>query len=205
MSGRRLMMAGGVVYDAFDPLNAGSDTVFSNNDLTITNPAGVTVWDTGSRGLIKLTGKHYFELQWNKGAAPANAGMKGIGSQNDGGAIWGFWRAGEDGYGFFSTNADVFHNGVAFLSLGASYASGVWHGFAVDVPNLEMFIQDGTGWLGGGDPATRANPIDISGLSGLDIYVMASAQQGNDSITYNPGNSAFAYSVPSGYSGGVFS
>lgn len=74
---------------------------------------------------------------------------------------------------------------------------------AYDAPGGKLWIGDNGTWIGGGNPATGANPT-ISGIPAGTWHLFCAADNNNATqrLSLNAGASAFAYAVPAGFRAG---
>jgi hypothetical protein len=175
----------------------------------LTSGDGLTVTGSGSTGIAKSvdlrrlnqSNKYYFEVKFN------TAGM------HSNGAV-GLCHSGS---AFSSTGADMvlcypnFSSGLVYLmgsstgvAAGGSYAANDVICVAVDLSNQRVwFRRNGGNWNNSGtaDPTTNVGGISIASMLGFVAPVVQLSASGN-TATANFGDTAFAQSVPSGFTSG---
>jgi hypothetical protein len=192
-----------VTYTTLNPSDKASNVTLSNGNLT-------TTFGTASDGAVrsvssKTSGKYYVEFTpgatWSGadcgfGIALASANITSMGSTV---ANCAFVYAG--------TNPPVWYNTVFTGVNLQSSGLGTLVRMAVDLDNKKLWFNNpsnGTRWNSSGtdDPATNTGGVDISALfPGAGAFVAICANQSGASATVNFGSSAFAQSVPSGFTG----
>lgn len=174
--------------------------------LSVTDASSITYG--GARGTTsKTTGKPYFEATYTKGSLGSPNGFW-FGLAQASADLTGPQLSGDTGYaaeGYLNTSSDALYSPDASdPSSSTSFATGDKLGFAADIGNALAWVRKNGTWLNFGlgtpDPAAGTGGVAIS--SGVTWYpvggILASA--GTDSLTFNFGGSAFAYTVPTGFS-----
>jgi hypothetical protein len=158
--------------------------------------------NAGARAITpQTTGKFYFEVAWTTatgndtgcGLAKLTANFGSLQSNAALGVIT------YHGFGIFVNGSST---GINPGAITAGHTTGV----AVDLGgSLIWFTTDGTHWNSTSsttnNPATGVGGVSISGITGGALYPVVIAQGAGDGGTCNFGDSAFAYSVPSGFAG----
>jgi hypothetical protein len=163
---------------------SGSDLVASNSDAS-TNHSVRAI-----RG--KSTGKWYWEITVN--FATANNGSEiGAGSSSVG--LDGLMRNSATGWTFQENG--YYGNNFTYFNAGLVWATGDIISVAIDMDAGKIWWRKNGTWTSG-NPADGSSP-KFSNLSGT-VYPMCSAK-GTTQYTANFGDSAFTYSVPSGFAG----
>ena len=174
----------------------GGLTAYATNDLANANVRSTT---------SKTSGKFYLEFLSSVSNAAAYVGFAnstfvltaegGISDKNSG--AW------------FGTEGGLYVNGNTLGGLGA-FTTGETAQFAIDFTNsLYWGAVDGGEWNGSGtaEPATGVGGISfasaVSGGAGSPWFVLVGAQNSQpvSDITVNFGNSSYAYTAPSGFTG----
>jgi hypothetical protein len=187
------------IVTTWNPSDKASNVVLTNGNLT----AGInTVANGGVRSTTSFSsGKHYFEANWS--ASPGNQNsIVGI-SLGTSSLIVGP-TSGQ--VVVFGTNGNIIVSGAASGStIGAPGTGKIC--IAIDFgADLFWARLNGGNWNGSGtaDPATGAGGISVSAAFGGAIAGFALASvNGTDmgkTVTVNFGASAFAQTVPSGFS-----
>lgn len=79
-------------------------------------------------------------------------------------------------------------------------------GLAIDPAAQKIWFRNAGGWTDG-DPVEGTGGHDFSGLSGSDVFLAVNnggVGSGTITATWNVGETAFAFSVPSGFAPGLF-
>lgn len=186
-------MGGVTIYSTWNPADKSAGITLSNNNLTAAQSSG----SNGVRGATALAGKVYFEI------TPATMG----GGTNEYGiasASAGLTSATTAQYAVVSNaGGNINTNGTSFGTITGTITTGAVIGIAVDVSNKLVWFRVGSGvWNSGGtaNPATGIGGASFSSLIGPP-YPFYAAGFGSDSVTVNFGATAFANSVPSGFTG----
>lgn len=191
-----LAFASGAAATTWDPANKSSKITLSGGDLVATqNSTGVA----GVRSVANhSTGKYYMECTLT---------TKTGGADDDGvGVVNASFTLGGSYVGSTNNGAAVYDGGSVYRSSGvvatiASFATGNVVCMAIDTTaRLAWWRTNGGNWNNNGaaDPATGANGIDISVVTGA-LYAAVEADTVNAVWTANFGATAYAQAVPSGY------
>jgi hypothetical protein len=181
-------------FSSWNPADKDATITLSNFDLS------ASFSFAGPRSLkavgAKATGKWYWEILIDSStsgseifgvansSAPNSGDGSGLGQDTNG---WG-WRQ----------NAQLRYGGV-IGSYGAGFSGGDVIGVAVDLDAGKMWFSVNGVWAGSGDPETAANPA-FATLTG-SLMPSASGATANIHVA-NFGGSAFAYTVPTGFTAG---
>lgn len=176
-----------------------ANCTLSGGNLTATS-GGVS--DGGVRSTTSYaTGKLYFEVTYNSGAAGLHDGC-GILTPTQSLTTIG---NGNGGFVFLYGNTWVYFNGSGSVQLGSNTAFGTVICFAIDLVNQQGWVRMNAGnWNASGtaNPATNTGGISISGLfsSSAALAVIETANTGAAQSTINFGATNFAQTVPGGFS-----
>lgn len=195
--------AGAIIFDTWNPADistAPGVVILSNTDHRMTGSTGPTNFFRNARSVIPLSGNIYVELKYS---VVATGMLLGLAPDDESINQIVYTEAGSNGYGLKSNTGIWRHNGVNIVTLN-SFQSVQWLGIAIRTGDSELYIRDAGGYMNGGDPVARTNPLDISALNGKNTHLWAGAQRANDSSDINAGDSVFQFSVPTGYQAGNF-
>lgn len=183
-------------YATLNPLDKSSDLTLSNGNLTVT--AGGSGYDTVRSTIGTSTGKWYWEWKYTTVAsADAMVGFaKSTASLNNYVGIddkaWG---------NYMPTGNKLFNTGNT--AYGSSQAVNDTVMLALDLDNGKVYWGKNGTWFNSGNPASGTNPA-YTGVSGT-VYAGFSLTNPNVTAgTVNFGQTAFTYSVPSGFNAGLF-
>ncbi|TPI10275.1 hypothetical protein [Mesorhizobium sp. B4-1-1] len=188
-----------------DPATKGSNVTLSSGNLSATN-SGTT--KTGARSVhSKASGKYYFEWTVNahQNAVGANFHAVGVATEEvpyaDADAV-----ACMAAVAFENNNTAnvVWSQGVNSASFGGTTDGDVWSA-AIDLDNaMVWFRQNGGNWNGSGtaNPATNTGGIKLHNMLGMAVSPFWGTDKSGDRDTFNFGDSAFTYTVPSGFTAG---
>ena len=180
-----------------------------------------TNWDSALSTIGATSGKWYFEAKWGGqdnlmiGCVDVDKDPEFLSAQGTYGYL------GHKGISYFgqSSNAKVIGNGNQDLYTGlTSFAQNDIIGCAIDLDNREMFVHKNGTYTNSGNPATRANPYDMSTSINQGGHVlMGVASRSGYGVEVNFGNGYFSstavssagtnasgigifeYDVPTGY------
>lgn len=178
----------------WNPSDASATITLSNANLTA---KATTATDAAVRSTTaKNSGKVYFEVAW----ATSTGGDTGSGISTPSAPLGGSTGA---GCALVYNSGNIWINGVSTgVGLGAVGSTTVC--FAVDLVNLRFWARlNGGNWnaSAGNNPATNTGGLDISSLFPANYAcAVASFQSATPTATLNLGTSAFAFTVPSGFS-----
>lgn len=162
----------------WNPADKDSSITLSNGDLTATG--GTNAYRSVRSTTGKSTGKWYCEITLDAGGAN---GLVGVGNSTF--SLANYVGADVNGWGW--QGSFKYHNGSG------AYGSGKTTGDIISIL-LDMDAGTITLWKNGTTQGEMYN-----GLSGT-LYVAFSSQLTGDAVTANFGASAFAYTMPGGYS-----
>jgi len=189
----------GLTYTTWNPSDNGGLTL-SNGDLTAAGAAGAS-WKMVRSVSGKSTGKYYFETNVD---AIATEDEFLVGIAQAGTSLTAQIGADANSYSFFyapaSTAISKRNNGsnTALTSTGTLATSDkLMVAFDAGGGNL-WFGENGT-WFDSGDPGAGTN-AQFTGLSGT-FYAAICLFSTGETGTTNFGTTAFAHSIPSGFTG----
>lgn len=183
----------------FNGVNS-SQVILSNGNLTATlNPSTNNVGARSASG--KTTGKYYFEIT----AGPMHGA--GCGMLTAAGTYLDMINNGTNCLMVSSGTGTIFTNGTSAGGVGSSYASGDVICFAIDLGVRHAWARkNGGNWNNSGtaNPATDTGGVTLYATVGFSPAVGfgGGSQQTGDAFTGNFGATAFAQSVPSGFTAG---
>jgi hypothetical protein len=184
-------------WTQLNPADKSSNITLSNGNLTATS-SNTTAG--GARAVdFQFNGKLYFEAASTTWTGSNTAA--GIGSPS-----WGRSGANSANAVLAYPNGDIYINSVHFGAtalLGAFVANDVMC-FAVDLPNQLVWVRRNAGnWNGSAtaNPATGVGGFSYSGLFGGFVAPICSFNA-VAAITFDFGDTAFAQTVPSGFTSG---
>jgi hypothetical protein len=177
-----------------NPADKHADITLTGSNLIIDDDGSVT--RKAVRAVTsKSSGRWYFELTLNAMAANSMA----VGWMDTNNALT--WHIGEDPddpcWGYRLTQGEEWYQG------GSTTLTG---GVAVTSDIIMVAVNFGTGkiwyglngtWLESGDPGADTNPVR-SNIAGT-LYPAVSTYNNAHQATFNPGSSAFSYSIPDGF------
>lgn len=221
LAGALTILSGGTLTDGGTPpptvvkfSGAASNThiVLSNGDLTAAGTAvGGNFWymtltDYANAGI----GDIYYEFVVNANAIAGDPGSVAMGvCSNDYSVADGVYlgSVSDKGWGYYPATGAVYNVGgtgsgtVVFPP--AAVADTVSIAFSIASGKAWVRVNGGT-WGPSGDPAAHTGGYDWSncGLTGSEAWTVAGAfgYDGLGQVTANFGHTAFAYTVPAGYS-----
>ena len=187
MSVQQILLAGAVpvAYATWNASDKSANCTLSGGNLT----AAVTTPNLGgARATIgKSSGKWYWEVQ--VGLSPVSSSYYALGLTASGGFNPG-QAAGSVGY----QSSGGMLQGGSVVATGATYAAGDVIGFAFDATagTLQVFKNN-------------ASQYTFTGITGTQIpTAFMDATDNSLNLTARFGATAFTYSPPSGFNGGVF-
>lgn len=137
----------------------------------------------------KSSGKWYFEITIDSGTTH----FVGIGTASAG--LNGSVGSDEYGYAYHDLDGKKYHNATP-ETFGNTYEAGDVIGVALDLDNNKLWFAKNGVWQGSGDPVAgtgEAYSID----SGAYYAMWSGYDEGQ--VTANFGNSAFSYTIPTGF------
>ena len=188
---------------SFNPADASAAISLSNGNLTATatNSNNNAVRTLGGP---QYSGKYYFEISAD---AIAN-NYAAFGIAGPGALLSTLWNTNAALAAIRFRAGSIYYNGVSGPFTGQMIGTGNVCGVAVDLDNGKIWFRhpDGNGWNGDGsageDPATNSGGGDISGFCRLGVWPCTLFAATGNVLTANFGDSAFAHSVPSGFTAG---
>lgn len=189
-------------YTTLDPANKGADITLSNENLTATKSSN-NDFDSVSSVLGVSDGKWYWEITLNSNGSPSFFAFVGVGTS--GVSTSNYVGQNSSGYGFYQDDGNVYTSATPSAYGSAWETNGITVRVALDADNGKVWFSTSETWPNSGDPSTGANPA-FSGLTGV-IYAWISLFRSSTPahvMTANFGQSAFSYSVPSGYNAGLY-
>jgi hypothetical protein len=201
-------------YSAWDPANAGTFLVLSNNNRTVQAPSGLGV--SGSlRGTRSNTGgKKYFEVTLTTiDTGTSYSSGVGWGDANWGVGNWDNVLIGDnsgDSVGAAIVTGtpatlQIISGGVAGPAIAGTIVNGSVVGLAADLTNLAaiaLSISVNGTWNNNGSPSTTLTAPDYTwNPASSVIYPGAGLSHTSNRPVFvlNVGNAAFAHAIPSGY------
>lgn len=181
-------------YTTFDGSNVQGVTLSGANLIATNASAG----DNGVKSVhLKNSGKLYAEMLFNS-----------LGGGNSGGGVVGtkcnYASMGSNGARAFM----AFKNGGVFINTANPFNNGAVSGQTLCIA---IDFAHNTGWLrvnggnwnnsGSADPATNTGGVDISAITADGLLLTAMLTQSGETCTLNAGASAFAFTMPSGFTG----
>jgi hypothetical protein len=192
-------------YTTLDAATQGASVTLSNGNLSVTQNGSAR---TGARSVHgKATGKYYFEgTVTTRGSISPNEHGIGIATEQIPYAdICNFSAMAAVVYLDNASQSHFYIDGLwTGIDLGAP-ANGNRFDFAVDLDNGKMWIRrQGGNWNndGAANPATNTNGQSLGDIAGLAVTPVWVTSRSGDDVTFNFGASAFAGSVPSGFTSG---
>jgi hypothetical protein len=198
----------------WDPTWSLAGVTYSNGNLSVSAPTPETYATNVRTTVGKSGGAFYWEITATGGDATINGGGLGIlesAMPNDANYIGDDPSGLSFGYGPpFSTEWFYDWTGVTVNGTppaNSAVAPGIVYMFALDMDAGNFWAgQDGT-WYNGGDPATATSPA-ATGITGY-VYPGITLYNFNtppttDAFTANFGETAFKYTVPTGFTAGFY-
>jgi hypothetical protein len=175
----------------WNPLDKSAAITLSNGNLTaasnLDNYKGVRATQ------YKSSGKYYWEITTTVvaegSASEVGVGTSAVSLSN----IIGYSATGWS----WAANGFYYHNNGSTWA-GSALTDGAIICIALDLDNGKLWFGKNGTWNNSGNPETGTNPT-FTGLSG-NIYPMLQ-QRGGSEWTANFGATAFAYTVPAGFTG----
>jgi len=192
----------GKAPSTLDPSNKAAAVTLSGGNLSA-SASGVGAAQSTS---FKTTGKWYFEVKYTtlNGSSGAFGGIANTSFSNTSGSGLG----GANSAAMWPGSPSIlFVNNTNIQSMSPNISAGDVIGFAIDLTNNKMWVNDWTsssGWIGGGagaNPATNTAGASLSTInSGGEIFAGVGFYTGGGAVTINFGTTSFTGSVPSGFS-----
>lgn len=198
-----VITAPAVTYATWNPADKDTALTLSGGDLVVTHTTGVTI-DCVRATIGKLSGKWYWELTMSVGPVNQNQTM-GVADLMT--ALGGFDHVLGNMANSVSlqTAGNIRTNGGGptkdFLGTPSDGEVGNVWGFALDMDNGRIYIHKNGVYENSGDPVAGTGFLahDISGTYYPAISLWADVM----AVTANFGATAFAHSVPTGYTAGI--
>jgi len=205
------------VTSQLEPLYTNGNITLSVSNTKATQSVGNNwTWSYGTPCF--MSGKWYWECTCNN-QSNTNAPLIGVGPRIPKSTFspsGNTYPGGSSNSGVgYSQSGSVYYLGATIATGYPTYTTGSVISFAIDYANKNIWVRvNGGNWNGNvsADPATNTGGLSIAtflrdyggGISpGFGLYYT------NDAMTMNFGDSAFAYTVPSGFtavtSAGVYS
>ena len=189
-----------VVFATWDPSNKSANITLSGGNLVATRAAGVSSPNAVRSTTSYTTEKKYAECTITN--SPGTGGTTGLGLCNASFLFTGGGYVGSTntGIGYYS-DGNVYRNNASVGTI-ATFTSGDVICMAVDATaRLAWWRKNGGNWNNNGaaDPATGANGIDISAVTGA-LFAAVEADNVGEILTINFGATAYAQAVPGNYS-----
>lgn len=183
-------------YATWNPDDKNANITLSNGNLTAT--ASGTAHKSARATLSKSSGKWYWEIEIGNPSSLYHYNGVGTAAMSLSGYV------GQDVYGWgCGANGYAYHNGN-YVPIGVTFTTGDILGIALDIDAGKLwFAKNGT-WVNSGNPANGTYPVYSSGLAGVTLYPATGLFTDGIKITANFGESAFSYSVPSGFNAGFY-
>lgn len=188
-----------LIFSTFDPSAKGSHVTLSNGDLTATHSSSGlddTTYSTIAHA-SSLGDKFYIEFTVTTYTGGNDIGI-GIDSVNT--STGTYFYANASGYAYYGLTGAKWNNNAAG-GYGATYGSGDIIGMAVDMANRNIYFSKNGTWQNSGDPTSGATGTGKAYTFAAGTYYFAVNTQNTAVVTVNTGQSAFTYSIPSGYVG----
>ena len=188
-------------YATFNPHDRHGSTTLSNGNL---HANGTTTHEAQIRTTIALTGKKYWEIEAD--TLNADAAFIGILKTNTDITTSNSVSLGTsaDGYSINcstgSNNGKLYNNSTNGTDLG-TIANGDIISVAFDADTRKLFFGKNGSWLGSADPANGTNPAYTASVgtytAAVSVYTTSSLFKANF------GQTAFSYTVPTGFDAGI--
>lgn len=175
---------------------------FDLANLTLSN-SNLTVTSTSSDGGVRSSSFYYFGKYYFEGTITALASNFNYGVATTAQALS---SANCLHSALVQNSGGIVSNNVSVGSIGISLSVGMVICVAIDMVNQMIWIRGNNGnWNNSGtaNPATNTGGISLSsvGFGGNAAYAFASFNGVGNALTANFGATAFAYAVPSGFTG----
>lgn len=186
-------------FSTYDSAHKGAQVTLSNGDLTATHSSSGldnTTYSTVAHS-SSLADKFYIEFTVTTYTGGNDIGI-GIDSVNTTTADYFYKNA--TGYAYYGLTGNKWNNNAAG-GYGATYGSGDIIGMAVDMVNRNIYFSKNGTWQNSGDPTSGATGTGKAYTFSAATYYFAVNTQNTAVVTVNTGQTAFTYSIPSGYVG----
>jgi len=189
---------GGTSTNTWNPLDAYPYLTFSNVNKTITKHTGSFFAST--RALDSASsGKYYWEIHID---ILSGTGPHGYGIANAAASLTAY--AGQDnGMVGWAEDGNIFYNN-GFISNIQGYVQGNTICLAWDAGNKKIWFRtNGGNWnnaaIGSQDPASNIGGTNLATLDAGPYFALATLNALGDAATVNFGATAFAQTMPSGF------
>ena len=181
-------------YATWNPADKEVSLVLSNGNLTVTQPASVG-WRSVRSTTSVSSGKYYWEVEIDD--AQGGDTMVGVGTSSF--SLSSYAGSDANSYGWYGSGTK--YTGAASYPYTPTYTTNDVVGVALDLDNGKIWFSKNGSWTG--DPVAGTGEA-FSGLSG-EFYAAVSLYNANKILTANFGTSSFSYTVPDGFSAGLYS
>lgn len=183
----------GFTYATWNPADKGSGVVLSNGNLTETK--SVAGWGTGLvRATIgKSSGKWYWEI-----TDTTDVGRHFLAGISLGTAAGSYLGIDTNGWGWYSNDGTIVHNGVHNSINGTLFGAGSVLGFALDMNAGTLAV-----YLNGSLMNVLNGGKAVTGLSGT-VYPAEDMYDAGQQATVNFGATPFVYPPPAGFNAGLY-
>jgi len=186
------------VYTAWNPDDKHANITLSNGNLTATINSGGAGWYGARSTLSQTAGKWYFEV-----TASVYSTNVTVGVANSSQSLADKWTVNAWSLIFGSGNKACATTAPAGAAYDNVVPAGSTIGIAYNATTGKLWCTDEAGaWMQAGDPANDANPMCDS-ISGT-LFIWFAGFNNLDVVTLNVGESAFAYTVPTGFNSGWY-
>ena len=184
------------VGTTWNPSDCSTELALSLGNLRATHDP--SSWHGAVRSILSVpSGKWYWEVAFTKVSSSMTACIGVAGVNQPLGSELGETA---DSYAY-KANASKKNNAVE-TAYGADWSTSSYTiGVAVDTDAGKIWFSRNGSWQESGDPGAGTNEA-FSGISGT-VYAAISIYRLNDYATANFGSSAFAYTVPTGFTAGL--
>ncbi len=179
-------------------INLGTSETLANGNLDVANSASAWRSFSGTHGVS--SGKWYWEATQTGTVGGSNAALIGIAEYQEADfarlAVVTKIGPAAGGYAFENWTGDKRDPAETSSSYGSAVTSGQIVGVALDLDNAKIWFSINNTWQASGDPAAGTNEAFAS-LPAVEWCPAGSLY--NATNTYNFGQSAFAYTPPTGF------
>jgi len=182
-----------LVPTTWNPADKSTDISLSGGDLIAT--CTLNGWASVRSILGVSSGKWYWEITVN--AITSSYGEVAIGDSGVG--LDAEPGVNVDGYAYRGLDGNKMNNN-SWEAYGATFTDGDIISVALDMDGGKLWWAKNGVWQASGDPGAGTNEA-YSGIVGT-LYAMVCIYHSSKYMTANFGDSAFAYSVPSGFTSG---
>ena len=179
-------------------INLGTSETLANGNLDVANSASAWRSFSGTHGVS--SGKWYWEATQTGTVGGSNAALIGIAEYQEADfarlAVVTKIGPAAGGYAFENWTGNKRDPAETISSYGSAVTSGQIVGVALDLDNAKIWFSINNTWQASGDPAAGTNEAFAS-LPAVEWCPAGSLY--NATNTYNFGQSAFAYTPPTGF------